>query len=256
MTLVERINSMPEDIRIVLVETSHPGNIGAAARAMKVMGLKRLVLVDPRCEVGSEARARASGAVDVIDNALTVATLGEALEGAHFVAGTSARSRRLGPEVVDLRTGVRDWFDGIGDGVSAMVFGPERTGLDNDALDRCNALWRIPTAGDYASLNLAAAVQVVAYELRLALDGDAAALAEEAAEVAPAEEVAALCEHFGRVAGRVDVINPQAPRLGLRRVQRLARRARPESSEVKLLRGFLSAVERAIGGREASEEKS
>lgn len=241
----------------MLVETSHPGNIGAAARAMKVMGLQRLALVRPRCEVGSEARARASGAVDVIDNALTVPTLAEALEGVHFVAGTSARSRRLGPEVVDLRAGVGDWAAGIGAGASAIVFGPERTGLDNDALDRCNALWRIPTAGDYASLNLAAAVQVVAYELRQALDGGVAGVAEETVEVAPAEEVAALCEHFGRVAGRVDVINPQAPRLGLRRVQRLARRARPESSEVKLLRGFLSAVERAIGSRKAvSEDKS
>ena len=245
---------MFDDIRIVLVETSHPGNIGAAARAIKVMGLDQLVLVDPRCEVGSEARARASGAVDVIDKAHTVATLAEALEGVHFVAGTSARSRRLGPEVVDLRSGVSDWAEAIGVGASAIVFGPERTGLDNDALDRCNALWRIPTAGDYASLNLAAAVQVVAYELRLALDGGVATVGEETPEIAPAEEVAALCEHFGRVAGQVDVINPQAPRLGLRRVQRLARRARPESSEVKLLRGFLSAVERAIGGREAAGE--
>jgi len=247
---------MSHGIRIVLVETSHPGNIGAAARAMKVMGLGQLVLVDPRCEVGSEARARASGAVDLIDDALTVPTLAAALEGVHFVAGTSARSRRLGPEVVDLRSGVRDWAEGIGDGASAIVFGPERTGLDNAALDRCNALWRIPTAGDYASLNLAAAVQVVAYELRLVQDYDAGGMPEEAAAIAPAEEVAALCEHFGRVAGRVDAINPQAPRLGLRRVQRLARRARPESSEVKLLRGFLSAVERAISALEASEEKS
>lgn len=247
---------MAGDIRIVLVETSHPGNIGAAARAMKVMGLARLMLVHPQCEVGSEARARASGAVEVVDNAETVQTLGEALHGAQFVAGTSARSRRLGPPVVDLRSGVRDWVAGIGDADAAIVFGPERTGLDNDALDRCNALWRIPTVGGYASLNLGAAVQVVTYEARLALDGDAVRLAGvDAGEVAPAEEVAALCEHFGRVAGRVDVINPQAPRLGLRRVQRLARRARPESSEVRLLRGFLSAVERAIGGRAAASEE-
>lgn len=246
---------MAGEIRIVLVETSHPGNIGAAARAMKVMGLTRLVLVDPRCEVGSEARARASGAVDVIDSAERVHTLGEALQGARFVAGTSARSRRLGPPVVDLRSGVRGWVAGLGDADAAIVFGPERTGLDNDALDRCNALWRIPTAGGYASLNLGAAVQVVAYEVRLALDGDAARLIEEGDELAPAEDVAALCEHFGRVAGRVDLINPQAPRLGLRRVQRLARRARPESSEVRLLRGFLSAVERAIGGRSAASEE-
>ena len=247
---------MVGDIRIVLVETSHPGNIGAVARAMKVMGLRRLMLVDPRCEVGSEARARASGAIDVIENAATFSSLGDALEGARFVAGTSARNRRLGPPVLDLRSGVRDWIASIGDGDAAIVFGPERTGLDNYALDCCNALWQIPTAGGYASLNLGAAVQVVTYEVRLALDGDAARLTGEGGhDVAPAEEVAALCEHFGRVAGRVDAINPQAPRLGLRRVQRLARRAQPESSEVRLLRGFLSAVERAIGGRAAASEE-
>lgn len=248
---------MTDQIRIVLVETSHPGNIGAAARALKVMGFERLVLVDPQCEPGSEARARASGAVDVLESARIVPTLAEALDGARFVAGTSARGRRLGPDPWDLRNGVAQWVAEIGTVEAAVVFGPERTGLDNAALDCCNVLWRIPTGADYASLNLAAAVQVVAYELRLALEGDTAVAPEQAGEPAPAEAVAALCEHFGRVAGRVDAINPQAPRLGLRRVQRLARRARPEASEVKLLRGFLSAVERAIGpGAGPGEEET
>lgn len=244
---------MYEHVRIVLVETSHPGNIGATARAMKLMGFGRLVLVAPRCKPGSEARARASGAVDVLDAARTVPTLAAALEGVRFVAGTSARGRRLGPESADLRTGVAHWIVEAGAEQTAIVFGPERTGLDNAALDCCNVLWRIPTSAAYASLNLAAAVQVVAYELRLALlhGGEKSVPVGQGAEMAPAEEVAALCEHFGQVAERVGSINPQAPRLGLRRVQRMARRARPESSEVKLLRGFLSAVERAIGNRAA-----
>lgn len=237
---------MQTDIRIVLVETSHPGNIGAAARAMKVMGLERLVLVNPQCEIGSEARARASGAVDVVNAAPVVPTLDAALEGARFVVGTSARDRRLGPELMDLRRGAGE-LAGLSEGeVTAVLFGPERTGLDNAALDRCNRLWRIPTEADYGSLNLAAAVQVVAYELRVAR-AEAPGVEAGAVEAAPAEDVAGLCDHFDRVARRVESINPDAPRLALRRVQRLARRARLEVSEVKLLRGFLSAVERATG---------
>ncbi len=235
---------MMPDIRFVLVETSHPGNIGAAARAMKVMGLRRLVLVNPQCGIGSEARARASGAVDVVNAAETVTSLDAALEGARFVAGTSARARRLGPELVDLRTGTGEMSALSAGEEAAVLFGPERTGLDNAALDRCNRLWRIPTASDYGSLNLAAAVQVVAYELRLA-QGAGSDMEPMAPDAAPAEDVAGLCAHFERVARRVESIHPEAPRLALRRVQRLARRARPEVSEVKLLRGFLSAVEKA-----------
>lgn len=234
------------NIRIVLVETSHSGNIGAAARAMKVMGLKRMVLVNPQCEVGSEARARASGALDLLDAATTLSSIDAALEGARYVVGTSARARRLGPELVNLRPGVAELMTMSAADEVVILFGPERTGLDNAALDCCNRLWRIPSDADYGSLNLAAAVQVVAYELRVARDSGAATGCEPT-ETAPAEEVAALCAHFGRVAQRVESINSQAPRLGLRRVQRLARRARPETSEVKLLRGFLSAVERATG---------
>jgi len=246
---------MASEIRIVLVETSHPGNIGAAARAMKVMGLRHLVLVNPQCDIGSEARARASGAVEVINESVTVPTLAAALEGARFVVGTSARTRRLGPELVDLRTGAAE-LAGLPDtDVVAVLFGPERTGLDNAALDCCNRLWRIPTDADYASLNLAAAVQVVAYELRVADGGEvAAAIGDESVEAAPAEEVAGLCDHFDRVARQVESINPEAPRLALRRVQRLARRARLEVSEVKLLRGFLSAVERATGTARDTDE--
>lgn len=245
---------MASEIRIVLVETSHPGNIGAAARAMKVMGLTRLVLVNPQCDIGSEARARASGAVEVVNGAARVPTLDAALEGARFVVGTSARARRLGPVLADLRTGAAELAELPPADEVAVLFGPERTGLDNAALDRCNRLWRIPTDADYASLNLAAAVQVVAYELRVAGGGAAVATGAEPVEAAPAEEVAGLCDHFDRVARRVESINPEAPRLALRRMQRLARRAQLEASEVKLLRGFLSAVERATGAAAYTDE--
>lgn len=242
---------MPGKIRFVLIETSHAGNVGAAARAMKVMGVDELCLVAPRCEVGSEARARASGAADLLDRARVTRTLEEALRGVRYVVGTSARAnRRLGPELRDLRVGAPELVTEAASADVAVLFGPERTGLDNEALDRCNRLWRIPTAEDYASLNLAAAVQVVAYELRVAQVAPAPTRVRPAAL---AGDVARLCLHFERAAQAVGYLEPEAPRLALRRVQRLARRARLEPGEVKLLRGFLSAVETTapvVGGED------
>ncbi len=233
---------MDGNISIVLVETSHPGNVGAAARAMRVMGLKRLALVAPRAKIGSEARARASGAVDVIDRARVVASLDEAIAAARFVVGTSARTRSLGPTVVDLREGVAELMRESALGETAILFGPERTGLDNTALERCNRLWHIPTAQGYASLNLAAAVQVVAYEIFLA-DGKTAGT-EDLPEAAPAGDVAGLMAHFDRVARAVGFVASEASPAALHRIGRLLRRARLEPAEVKLLRGFLTSVER------------
>lgn len=208
---------------------------------MRVMGLERMVLVAPRCKIASEARARASGAVDVLDNARTVATLDEALADARCVIGTSARARQRGPEVRSVRAGVKELAGELQQGAVAIVFGPERTGLDNAALTRCNRLWQIPTAQDYASLNLAAAVQVVAYEIFLACGGDTAAAPLH--EAAPAGDVAGLMAHFDRVARTVGFIARDAPDSALSRVERLFRRTRLEPAEVKLLRGFMSAVE-------------
>lgn len=233
---------MSGEISIVLVEPSHPGNVGAAARAMRVMGLEKLVLVAPRCRVGSEARARASGAVDVLERARTVATLAEAISGARFVVGTSARGRSLGPPPLEVRAGAGELARELRAGDAAILFGPERSGLDNEALVHCNRLWHIPCAEDYSSLNLAAAVQVIAYEIFLARGS--ATPAAPARPAAAAGDVGALLEHFERTARAIGFIAPEAPRLALRRVRRLARRARLEESEVKLLRGFLTAVER------------
>lgn len=237
------------DLRIVLCETSHPGNIGAAARAMKVMGLSHLVLVNPQCEVGSDARARASGASDLIDQADTFATLDGALMGVEFVVGTSARRRHLGPDPVAVRQGADELVVELRQGRGcAVVFGPERTGLDTDSLERCHRLWHIPTSNEYASLNLAAAVQVVAYELFLARSGKQTTGAPTHVALADASDVQRLCEHFQRVAVAVDFAGPSAPESVWHRVRRLARRARLEAAEVKLLRGFLSATERATRG--------
>lgn len=231
------------EIFVILCGTTHPGNVGATARAMKVMGLHSLVLVAPRCEIDETARARASGAIDVLDCAHTVSTLDQALAGVGFVVGTSTRPRRLGPRPLPLRQGAAEFVHELGTGPGAVIFGPERTGLDTRALERCNRLWSIPTAPGYSSLNLAAAVQVVAYELHLAREWPQSVAALPA--VAGSEEVGALCEHFERVARQLGFISAAAPDSAWHRVRRLARRARLEPSEVKLLRGFLAAVERS-----------
>ncbi len=231
------------EIFIVLCGTTHPGNVGAAARAMKVMGLHSLVLVAPRCEIDATARARASGALDVLDHAHIISTLDQALAGVGFVVGTSTRPRRLGPELLPLRQGAAEFARELGTGSCAVIFGPERTGLSTRALERCNRLWSIPTTPGYSSLNLAAAVQVVAYELHLALKRPQNV--ETLPVAADSEKVGALCEHFERVARRIEFISADAPDSAWHRVRRLARRTRLEPSEVKLLRGFLAAVERA-----------
>lgn len=236
---------MPGEIRIVLVATRHAGNLGASARAMKVMGLERLILVAPRCRIDPEARARAAGARDVLQRAQIVATIGEALHGVRYVAGTSARRRRLGPEESGLRAAMPRLLHERGQGDVAILFGSERFGLANDALECCNQLWRIPTVPGYGSLNLAAAVQVVAYEIFAS--GDPGPVAATEAPAACVEEVAALCAHFDRAAGSIGYVDPDAPRLALRRVRRLARRARLEHAEVKLLHGFLNAAEARSG---------
>ncbi|MDN5865004.1 MAG: RNA methyltransferase [Gammaproteobacteria bacterium] len=233
---------MNEKVSIVLVRTTHPGNIGAVARAMRVMGLHRLVLVDPRCRVGSVARARASGAVDVLDHARVVESIDEAIAEAGFVVGTSARKRSLGPQVCALRSGMAECMREQERGEVAILFGPERNGLDNAALERCNRLWYIPTAQDYASLNLSAAVQVVASELFAA--GADAPPGDKPPAVASAGEVAGLITHFEEVARAVNFVDADAPRQAFHRVERLFHRARLEPAEVKLLRGFLTAVER------------
>ncbi len=160
-------------MRIVMVNTSHPGNIGAAARAMKNMGLHRLVLVDPETALGDEAYRRSAGAEDVLAEAVVVKTLAEALTGCAWVAGTSARLRSVQWPVHLPRECAQIASEHTAQGDVAIVFGRERVGLTNEELELCNALVHIPTDPDYSSLNVAAAVQVLCYELRLAQLDDA-----------------------------------------------------------------------------------
>jgi TrmH family RNA methyltransferase len=228
-------------VRIVLVNTSHPGNIGAAARAMKNMGLTELSLVDPQLFPSAEATARASGADDLLAAADCTATLEQALEGCSLVIGASARNRTLPLPTLDPR----DCAALVGrqppDTRTAILFGRERTGLSNDELDRCHYLVQIPTNPDYPSLNLAAAVQVVAYELRMAA-GLSLSQPENKHRYATAEEMELFYRHLEETLIAIDFLDADNPRQLMRRLRRLFARARPNDNEINILRGVLTAI--------------
>ncbi len=173
------------NVRIILVGTTHPGNIGATARAMKNMGLSDLMLVNPLHFPHEDSTARASGADDILQNTRVVASLEEGLSDCTYVAGASARSRTIGWPSMAPRECADRLIRESAHGIAAAVFGPEKSGLTNEDLDRCNTLLTIPTEPGFSSLNLAMAVQVVTYELRVA------AIADIAAEEPPEPEVRA-----------------------------------------------------------------
>lgn len=231
------------NVRIVLCEPTHPGNIGAAARAIKTMGLSRLVLVNPRVFPDPEADARASGAIDVLRAAQCCTDLDAALAGTSLVGGLSARRRDLTPVVTDIRSGAQEFVAAAATGEVALLFGTERTGLDIEALSRCHRLVRIPANPDYGSLNLGAAVQIAAYELRLACTGDRPQdLQGSDLRPAPHEEVEGLIEHLEATMRATGFIHPDRPGRLVQRMRRLLARARPEREEVAILRGFLKSV--------------
>ncbi len=242
---------MLDSIRIVLVRTSHPGNIGAAARAMKVMGLEQLTLVDPLHFPHQEATSRASGADDLLANARVVGSLAEAISGCDKVYGTSARQRSLEWPQCNGRECAEQIALGSYNQV-AIVFGHERTGLTNEELAICQTHVVLPTEPHFSSLNLAAAVQVVAYELKMASLLEAS---EEGADnkmpnkeepLATADEVYGLVEHFKITMTELGYLDPSHPKLLIQRLQRLLNRATLEKTEINILRGFLSAVQKRL----------
>lgn len=232
-------------IRIVLVETSHPGNIGAAARAMKTMGVTRLALVNPRCEIGEEARARASGAGDVIANASMHQTLDEAVANCSLVIGASARLRSLPWPTAYPRDCVARIAELDSNAAVAVVFGPERSGLGNRDLERCDLLMHIPTDPAFSSLNLAAAVQLFCYELRLnRVPPVEPTISKD--RLASADERARLYAHLESMLVAVEFLDPGNPRQVMRRIKRLCNRSALEAIEVNILRGILTAVEHRL----------
>ena len=228
--------------RIVLVATSHPGNIGAAARAMLTMGLTRLVLVNPKRFPDPDATAMASGAATVLDAARIVGSLDEALAGCVLTIGLSARPREFAGRVLPVRAAAHEAMATAAHGDVGLVFGGEMSGLSNAELARCAIASTIPVNAVYGSLNLAAAVQVVAYELRVAAAGDAV---WHAPRFAPAthDEVEALFAHGERTLTAMRFLNPVRPKRLLPRLRRLFARAGLEKEEVNILRGILARVD-------------
>ncbi len=230
------------NIRIVLVAPSHPGNIGAAARAMKTMGLSRLVLVNPLRYPDPQAEWRAAQAADVLNQCRVCASLDEAIADCHWVVGASARPRRIPWPVADVRAAARKLLAEAAAGQAAVLFGREADGLSNEELQRCNAHLRIPASPDYPSLNLAMAVQVVAYELFAA---EAAADEPEwDRPPATAAEVEAMLAHWERLLVAADFLDPDNPGQTLTRLRRLAARAGLDQTEVGMLRGIATQLEK------------
>lgn len=232
-------------VRVVLVNTSHPGNIGAVARAMKNMCLERLYLVEPNEFPSAEATSRASGADDLLARAVVCSTLEEALAGCHFVAGTSARNRSISWPVMASRESAARLVEESAMGDVALVFGREDSGLTNEELDRCHYLVHIPTNPDFSSLNLGAAVQVLAYELMMAepLAKSLANEEEARGELATADEMESFFQHLEQTMVELEFLDRNHPRKLMRRLRRLFNRARPDQTEVNILRGILSAAQ-------------
>jgi tRNA (cytidine32/uridine32-2'-O)-methyltransferase len=231
---------MLEHIRIVMVETSHPGNIGAAARAMKTMGLLRLYLVKPAQFPHNEADARASGADDILNSAVVCNSLDEALVGCTHVVGASARLRSLPWPLVTPRTCAAEAVSQQGE--VALVFGRERSGLSNEELERCSQLVHIPCNPEFSSLNVASAVQLLSYECLLAASNDPELQQDADSEPATREELEGFYTHLEQVLVGIDYLDPDNPRQLMRRLRRLYNRAAIEKTELNILRGILKAT--------------
>jgi len=229
-------------IRFVLCETSHPGNIGAAARAMKTMGFDELVLVNPNDFPSTEAVARAAGATDVLAGARVVTTLDEALAGCGLVVGTSARRRSLQWPELNPRECAQQVLATAESNAVAIVFGTERAGLQNEQMDKCNALVYIPANPEYSSLNLASAVQLIAYELHFSRTRLESPQVPEY-PLATADKMERFYEHLERIMLRTGFLNPDNPRQVMRKLRRLFNRARLDEHELQILRGLLASVE-------------
>jgi TrmH family RNA methyltransferase len=230
-------------IRIVLVDPAHPGNIGAVARAMKNMGLSELHLVRPRFFPNSEATARASGAEDVLNAATVHEHFADAIAECGLVVGTSARSRHLSFDLVEPRECALQVAAAAQSGNVALVFGSERIGLTNDELSCCNLLVTIPTNSEYSSLNLAMAVQVLAYEVWLNIRPEAPSTPPLEVPLASASEMARFYEHIEAVLEYIDFRDRHGGGHLMARIRRLFNRARLDQNEMNILRGILTAVQ-------------
>jgi tRNA (cytidine32/uridine32-2'-O)-methyltransferase len=238
---------MLNNVKVVLVGTSHSGNIGSAARAMKVMGLTNLVLVDPQCEVDEQTMALAAGAGDIVENATVVGSLEEAVIDCGLVVGSSARSRTLDWPMLEAREcGVQLAMESEKHPV-ALVFGRERTGLTNDELQKCQYHVCIPANPDYSSLNLAMAVQTLSYEVRMAcLERQKQEYSQSEEDYPRHKELELFYQHLEKVITDTQFISRDKPNLVMNKMRRLFSRARPENQELNILRGILTSIEKSV----------
>ena len=233
--------------KVILVETSHPGNIGAAARAMKTMSLSQLVLVNPKQFPHDDAVARASRADDILDHARICTSLADAVEGCHWVVGITARTRKISAQVYAPRELIEKMRAEFGRLQVAWVFGRERSGLSNEELDLCHAICTIPADAEYSSLNLAAAVQIIGYEwLSSAQRGPVPPATPDrtAVAVASADEVEGFYQHLWATLSASEFMDPVNPQPLKRKVRRIFDRTRLTRAEVNILRGILKSIEK------------
>jgi tRNA (cytidine32/uridine32-2'-O)-methyltransferase len=245
---IKNINTKTVDslgnIRIVLVNTQFPGNVGAVARAMKNMGLSRLYLVNPGCTLDKEAYIRATSATNILENAITADTLSEVISDCHLVVGTSTRGRGMSLPLLTAReSGEQIASEAINSQV-AVIFGQESCGLQAEHLKMCNFHGYIPANPDYSSLNLGAAVQTFCYEIFQAVEATRTKPKNDIYDYPESKDMEYFYQHLEKVLTDVSFIIPQHPGKMMERLRRLFNRARPDQKELNILRGILSAIER------------
>lgn len=233
-------------IRTVLVETSHPGNIGSAARAMKTMGLSRLCLVNPKSFPDSRAVEMAAGADDLLAQATVAPSLQEALRGCQLIIGSSARPRGIGLPGLTPADCARLICSKADNTEVALLFGREHAGLTNEELLHCHYHVNIPANPEYSSLNLAQAVQIISYEIRMALISPVAEVELRPDKLAQAQDLENFYQHLKEVLLEIGFLKPSNPRRLMQRIKRLFNRIQPEDMEVRILRGILSQIQNAL----------
>lgn len=242
--------SVIENLRVVMVGITHPGNIGAAARAMKTMGYSTLYLVKPKIYPHADATARAAGADNILDQAIVCDTFEQALHGCITVIASTARNRTITCPVYTPREYSVQLPDVIKRGPTALVFGREHSGLTNQELEYCNAIIHIPTNAKFSSLNVASAVQIICYEFSQALqlqhENSQEKNIKEKVRLATSDEMVCLYNHLQESLENVGFLNPKQPRQLMRRLKSLFNRAQLDENEMSILRGFFSAIQNAI----------
>jgi tRNA (cytidine32/uridine32-2'-O)-methyltransferase len=235
-----------DKIRIVLVATTHPGNIGSAARAMKTMGIESLYLVKPNLEPYRKAHELASGAFDVLQNAVVVDKLADALTGCKLICATSARPRDIALPGLTPFEAAKLSSTQASDTEIAIIFGRENSGLSNEELLHANYHINIPTVADFSSLNLAHSVQIICYEMRMRLLGPDAIVETQPNEIASYEEIERFNTHLEQVLLAIKFLKPANHKRILQKLKRLFNRARLEAMEINILRGILTQIQASI----------